>query len=1022
MQVLFFCVGLGFGAATLWAKEDSSPVNELHSWQFIPGTFVPPGATAAWEQAFHRYIPGGWKDIAPNDQIGTFRTLFTPTIPGAYGLELAEINSAADLYVNGRWMGSLGHPALDKASTVPGRGRLIVSLPTAASYEILIHVSAFYNYSGGIWTTPKIGIVKALDEAKSQEEILESCFFAGILAIGVYHFFLFLIRREPLSALFGICCFAVALRMGFSNARIFHTWIDPGFHWGFFMEYASLYAIAPSIELFFATIFPQDYPRKIWPLRALPYALTFATLCFDVITMNRFLLYVHVHHIAVMLIVIYTLFKAVQNKRLGSLWILTGSVFMILFSLIDIGKTVLGYSGTFVIQIGFSVFIMSQAAAIAQVYNEIYRRLLVEEAKQVQLNEELQRLDRLKDDFLANTSHELRTPLHAMIGLSDSILQQEHLDSSTEHRVKMILTSARRLALLVNDILDFSKLRHEAIELQKVTVDLPALAHMVCELLRPMIGQKPVELSLQIEEGVEKISGDPNRLQQILLNLIGNAIKFTHEGRVHLQIRSVNPWLEIAVKDTGIGIPEEKINSIFDSFTQVQSSTAREFGGTGLGLAVTKKLVDLHKGSLHVDSKVGEGSLFTVRLPCDSPLSDESPVNDRTPITTLRHREPTITASEPPKKAGNTRILIADDDPINLEVLKAQLLPEGFELTCVGDAFAALKALDAQSSFDLALIDVMMPRMSGYELTRRIRESRSLSEMPIVLLTAKSQPEDVVHGFEAGANDYLVKPFARIELLARIHTLDSMRRQSQALSLACTELRQEELAKVLLVKDLAHRGNNPLNAGQLCLESQNRDLNALKQFINTLLEPIKDLDDEHRAVFNQIQNYFAILNQDNQSLLHLLGRVAQAIEEIRVLSGVDGRRTYSFDLMPLLRSIHLRLEESLGSEGAKRASLRFTSAGPFLTQGHPLVFVLSLERLVRQMIEDSQDPIDCFLEPEHSPVSSVHLEFRSAITGDALAWSEQSLELLKHLSYMLLPYGMKIESRNKLGTGLKASA
>ncbi len=993
-----------------WAAESHAPLYELKLWQFIPGQLVSPDEKDIWLNAAERRIPGGWEDLAPGENIASLRTVFIPPTREEYGLVVGEISSAATVYVNGKKLGSIGYPSLDKATTQPGRGKLVLRLDGADRYEILIHISVFYNSQGGMWAIPKIAPYKQLTQKLSQDEVLEGCFFGGILAIGIYHLFLFFIRREPISGTFGLCCLAVALRMGFSNTRIVGNWVNVSWHISFFLEYFGLYAIAPTIELFFATIFPKDYPRKLWPLRVLPYALTFLTLCFDVITMNRYLMVVHLHHVIVMGIVSYTLFRAIKKQRLGSAWIVFGSVFMILFSLIDIGKTYLGLAGTFVIQFGFSIFILSQAAAIAQVYSEIYRRLLVEEEKQVKINEELQRLDRLKDDFLANTSHELRTPLHAMIGLGEAILHQSQVDSKTQERMEMILGSAKRLALLVNDILDFSKLRHQEILLQRSPVDLQALAHMACELIKPMIGQKPIQLSWHVEGQLARISADANRLQQILLNLLGNAIKFTHEGKVQLVLRRQGAWIEILISDTGIGIPANKLASIFDSFTQANSSTAREFGGTGLGLAVTKKLVELHSGDVQVQSEEGKGTTFTVRLPFEEAAGVEIPMLHQTERV---ERDRVLPLAERTEfvEAARARILVADDDPINLEVLKAQLQPIGYQLTCVTDAFAALKALEQSGPYDLALFDVMMPRMSGYELTRRIRDRINHYELPIVLLTAKSQPEDIAHGFEAGANDYLLKPFARVELLARIQTLETLTQQSKALGFALRDLKEEAQAKVLMVKDLAHRSNNPLYATQLCLVSHQDLLSTLERFIVNLFGAFDSLDQEHRAVVEAITRDFGLLKKDVSLMNPLLEKVAQAIVEIRVLSGVDGRSTCEFEVASILPEIEVRLQESLGELGAKKVALRLTAAGPFITEGHPLVFVLSLERLIRQMVIDSQEPIDCFIDLARSSVPHVILEFRSAITGDCLELSAESLELLWHLQYMLKPYGMSFEVR-----------
>ncbi len=415
-------------------------------------------------------------------------------------------------------------------------------------------------------------------------------------------------------------------------------------------------------------------------------------------------------------------------------------------------------------------------------------------------NEELQRLDKLKDEFLANTSHELRTPLNGMIGLSESMLEGATGELSEVQRKNLIMIaqSGHRLSTLVNDILDFSQLRHKTIQLQLKPIGFREITEIVLTLNQPSTRMKKLELINSIPTDLPPVEADENRLQQILHNLVGNAIKFTEKGSVTVSAQVINDEKKgsqtplnsqvlVTVSDTGIGIPPDKLDRIFESFEQADGSTARQYGGTGLGLAVTKQLVELHGGKIEVKSTVDVGSHFTFTLPIAEPAistlepsSDYTPDSKIIPSVNLFKTQNTSnllqkTSTLPPISAANLennqfKILIVDDDPINLQVLVNYLYLQNYAVVQASNGLEAIAILETGYVPDLILLDVMMPRMTGYEVTRKIRETWPPHQLPIVMLTAKNQVSDLVAGLEVGANDYLSKPLNKDELIARIKT------------------------------------------------------------------------------------------------------------------------------------------------------------------------------------------------------------------------------------------------------------
>ncbi|MCP4137725.1 MAG: SpoIIE family protein phosphatase [bacterium] len=397
----------------------------------------------------------------------------------------------------------------------------------------------------------------------------------------------------------------------------------------------------------------------------------------------------------------------------------------------------------------------------------------------------LKQADKLKDEFLSNTSHELRTPLNGIIGITESLVDGARgpLPDSAKRDLEMVTASGKRLSNLVNDILDFSQLKNKDIKLQLRPVDLRSVIELVLRISEPLLGGKQVVLVDSTPKDLPPLLADENRLQQILYNLVGNAIKFTTEGKIEVSGTVQDGRIAITVSDTGIGIWEDKLSAIFNPFEQADGTISRLYGGTGIGLTITKYLVNLHGGDIIVDSEVNKGSTFTFSIPLhinDSVL--ETPAKTGTSYTAPYHQEPATEEIQDLQPAGkestdsnNPIVLIVDDDIVNLQVVENMLSLQNYTIRKASSGPEALEQIKKEAP-DIVLLDIMMPGMSGYDVSGILREKYSLFDMPIVMLTAKSRISDIVAGFEAGANDYLPKPFDRTELLARVQTLVELKR------------------------------------------------------------------------------------------------------------------------------------------------------------------------------------------------------------------------------------------------------
>ncbi|MDR1321646.1 MAG: response regulator [Gracilibacteraceae bacterium] len=429
------------------------------------------------------------------------------------------------------------------------------------------------------------------------------------------------------------------------------------------------------------------------------------------------------------------------------------------------------------------------------------------EEKNVYLN----RLNELKDEFLANTSHELRTPINGIIGIVESMIDGAAgpLSKEQKYNLAIVSNSGKRLSNMINDILDFTKLKNQEIVLQIKAVDLKMIVDTVLILSKPLVKGRDLSVIDEIDAALPAVSADENRVQQILYNLIGNAIKFTEKGKITVSAEVLGGVVAISVEDTGIGIREDKFERIFESFEQADGSTAREYGGTGLGLSITKKIVELHGGAIKVESKLGEGSKFTFTLPLAGEPSADKAVGESLKIIDIEDfaAEGDALREQTPAAAGgeNCRVLIVDDEPVNIQVLRNLLTMRGYAVTEAYNGLDALSLVEKGEEFDLILLDVMMPRMSGYEVCRHLREKYSSFALPIIMLTAKNQIQDIVLGFQSGANDYIQKPFDKEELLARVKTLLELK-SATAAAMAANQ------AKSLFLANMSHEIRTPLHA------------------------------------------------------------------------------------------------------------------------------------------------------------------------------------------------------------------
>lgn len=728
----------------------------------------------------YHIVPGMWTYHSVNGKklpgfgYATYRLkIKTKNMPDLKALKIAPQSTSYLLMVDNQPVSGNGRVGTDDKAAVPQYKPRVSTVKTAdGEFEVIVQVANFTYGRGGISYPIFLGTAEQIAAFHEKARLRDAFVLGALVIMLLYHLAVFFLQKRYnyKAELYFVCMMLLfALRVLFTGEYLIAAFL-PGlpFAWGVFIEYTTICWALPSLALFMTELYPDECSPRI--VKAIVGTALLFTLVNAVTPMHIYtglLSLVQGLSVTAALYYVYAAWLAMRHRRTGAALLCSTVVFAIgAFveeSLYHWHIVQSNYGGVFPI-VSF-VLIFAQSFILAQRSSQAFAEVQA-------LSDKLISLDKLKDEFMAATSHEMRTPLSGMIAITEAVLQSsaDVLHHRQQENLALVLASGRRLLTLINDILDYEKLKHGDIRFHIQSIDIRQVIPAVLEVSRYLSFTKPVTIVSRLPDTLPPVAADENRLTQILYNLLGNAIKFTEQGTVTISAVHKGDYVEIAIEDTGIGIPADKIDSVFKSFEQIDAALTGKYGGTGLGLSITKHLLEKQGGRIRVTSVPGEGSVFTVSLP----VSTATPVPARPDGidlgSSVPHSPGFVTPAHFPQN-GDYTVLIVDDDLGNLQALINIAAAENYSVVAVANGQDALTMLEKYNQIDLVILDIMLPAMSGYEVCRKLRERHSLFELPVLLMTAGHSTDSLLTGFAAGANDFLNKPFDSSELKARMKTL-----------------------------------------------------------------------------------------------------------------------------------------------------------------------------------------------------------------------------------------------------------
>jgi signal transduction histidine kinase len=727
-------------------------------WEFYWQTLANNNAQLPPQPTIYSRLPQLWKDISLNGQplpsqgYATYRLrILLPkpfTAPAA--LLVPDFYSAYKLFANGRLVAQDGEVGTDAQHSRPHWSSQVVEMPAVGdTLELILQVCNFVHSKGGCTKAIRLGSHPNLHN-KLQRYMALDIFVGGCLFMGAILFLgLFMFNRSEKTILyFALFCLMYSYRIVGTEIYTLHNLLPSlDFYLTLRLEYMTLCLAVSFFILYVRQLYPAEGSSKIaFILLTLTLAYTAMSLVAPPLVYTAFINYFLILLLFYIAYAIFIFVKAWRNNRPGAqygIWSCAVIVVLFLLSIASYFGIVPMYKTTELF--GYIAFFYLQSLILS--YRSSYRLNKAKEAAEKGLQ--------AKTQFLSTMSHEIRTPLNAVIGIAQLLQKDDHnLTAQQKEYVEALEFSGNNLLAIVNDILDYGKIDANKLQLENLPMNLKEIAARVMAGFKKAAADKQIDLLSEVDNGIPHwVMGDPIRTSQVLFNLLSNAIKFTKKGHVKLRLQQLPTATDgqckvlLSVEDTGIGISPEKLQLIFEPFTQADSSTSRSYGGTGLGLAICKNILEMQGLSLQVSSEKDKGSVFSF-------------------IQTFAVANPAVNVAVAPQLenapsfAGKS-ILLVEDNAMNVMIAKHLLQQWGIDTEVAMNGQDALDKFDARRHH-LVLMDLHMPVMDGYEAARHIRSQNTT--IPIVALTANVADDVAEEVQRSGIDTVVTKPFKQHEL------------------------------------------------------------------------------------------------------------------------------------------------------------------------------------------------------------------------------------------------------------------
>jgi signal transduction histidine kinase len=723
----------------------------------------------------HVRVPGTWNsynnianEIRTGEGYATFKLhLKLPEDMDRMALKLPTMATAYKVYINQNKVCEIGKVATDKQNYKPVlRGETITfGVPETKQADIIIQVANYDYARGGIWYPIRLGTAEGITNYTARIHFQHIFLFGAVAIMGIFFFIMFCFKPHiKVTLYFSALCVLLILYYLF-NGESYITQFYPNFHFKgmVLIFYICIYTSLGLLMLIIKEILESEISSKItrWTI----YQGLFFSLLAVMLPVKIFTAYVVISDVIIVIGTLYILFctaRAVIKKKTEAV-IVFCSIFILFFTVLhDVLYTMNIIATPFneLAAWGLILLIISFSSILSYKFSVNYQNEKL-------LNEKLSGYDKIRDEFLINTAHELLTPLGHITGTTELLLEEvkDKLNKNQTEQLVMNIEIGKRLASIVRSIADISRIKSGDIQLEISDFEITTILNSIINHFQYIVRGQEVEIAAEFK-AVSFVKADKDKVIQSFYNVIGNAVKFTPKGQIHVAVIQEEDVVKICVQDTGCGIAPENIDKIFIPFERLNQD---KYEGMGIGLAVTKQLIEKMGGYINVYSEVGEGSQFEIVL-IKGERSGEEDVSYLEDGSTV-YLEDAEDTNEQGKSDHKGTIVIVDDTIHNIRIIKEAVKHLGYRIISFTNPLEALAVYEQQKELLLMIVDVMMPQMSGYELVEEIRKKYDFIQLPILLLTVKDRTTEMVKGFSVGANDYVTKPFNSLELSSRAKNL-----------------------------------------------------------------------------------------------------------------------------------------------------------------------------------------------------------------------------------------------------------